>query len=372
MHQEGPEWEKKTGRPEFEYQSVTCSFSLQNQGEDIVLEGGWRVMLNPNGTGSRPFAFLLTGFSGLGAGRQFWLSVPICFVYLVALSGNCLILVVVQLHPSLQEPMYLFLSMLSLTDLGLSLSTLPTVLQIYAFGSREVSANTCLAQLFFIHTFSIMESSVLLAMAFDRFVAIRHPLRYVSALTRGRIGAIGLAIVLRGVGLHIPAPIMLKRLPYCRSRQLSHSYCLHPDVMKLACADTTPNSTYGLFVLLSTLGLDSLLIVLSYALILTTVLGIASREERSKALGTCVSHACAVLLFYTPLISLSMIHRFWKAAPGHTRILLSYLHFLVPPVLNPVVYSIKTQQVRKQIVRLFRQKNPTRLGKEPFWTPREK
>ncbi|XP_015272554.1 PREDICTED: olfactory receptor 51G2-like [Gekko japonicus] len=322
-------------------------------------------MLNPNATGGRPFAFFLTGFSGLGAGRQLWLSVPICFMYLVALSGNCLILAVVQLHPSLHEPMYLFLSMLSLTDLGLSLSTLPTVLQIYAFGSREISADACLAQLFFIHTFSVMESSVLLAMAFDRFVAIRHPLRYVSALTRGRIGGIGLAIALRGVGLHIPAPVLLKRLPYCRSHQLAHSYCLHPDVMRLACADTAPNSAYGLFVLLSTLGLDSLLILLSYVLILRTVLSIASRAERSKALSTCVSHVCAVLLFYTPLISLSMIHRFWKAAPHHTRILLSYLHFLVPPVLNPVVYSIKTRQVRKQIVRLFRQKNLTRRRKDP-------
>ncbi|XP_077200299.1 olfactory receptor 51G2-like isoform X2 [Paroedura picta] len=308
-------------------------------------------MLNLNVSGVRPFVFFLAGFSG--AGRQPWLSVPICCMYLVALSGNCLILIVVKLHPGLHEPMYFFLSMLSLTDLGLSMSTLPTVLQIYTFGSREISANVCLAQLFFIHTFSIMESSVLLAMAFDRFVAIRHPLRYVSTLTRVRIGIIGLAVVLRGVGLHIPAPIMLKRLPYCRSHLLSHSYCLHPDVMKLACADTTPNSTYGLFVLLSTLGLDSLLIVLSYILILKTVLSIASQEERSKALSTCVSHICAVLLFYTPLISLSMIHRFWKKAPHHTHILLSYLHFLVPPVLNPVVYSIKTQKVRKQIIRLL-------------------
>ncbi|XP_060086460.1 olfactory receptor 51G2-like [Heteronotia binoei] len=329
-------------------------------------------MLSPNGTEGRPFLFFLTGFSGLGVGRQLWLCIPICFMYLVALSGNGLILVVVKLHPCLHEPMYLFLSMLSLTDLGLSASTLPTVLPIYTFGSREISADACLAQLFFIHTFSIMESSVLLAMAFDRFVAIRHPLRYVSMLTRVRIGGIGLAVILRGVGLHVPAPIMLKRLPYCRSRQLSHSYCLHPDVMKLACADTTPNSMYGLFVLLSTLGLDALLIVLSYILILQTVLSIASREERSKALSTCVSHICAVLLFYTPLISLSMIHRFWKKSPHHTRLLLSYLHFLLPPVLNPVVYSIKTQQVRKQIIRLFHQKNPTRRRMEPFGLPAEK
>ncbi|XP_054830501.1 olfactory receptor 51G2-like [Eublepharis macularius] len=329
-------------------------------------------MLTLNGTRGRPASFLLTGFSGLGVSSLPWLSIPICSLYIVAFFGNCLILVVIKWQPSLHEPMYLFLSMLSLTDLGLSISTLPTVLQLYALDSREISVNACLAQLFFIHTFSIMESSVLLAMAFDRFVAIRHPLRYVSMLTRARIRNIGLAVVLRGVGLHVPAPILLKRLPYCKSHQLSHSYCLHPDVMKLACADTTPNSSYGLFVLLSTLGLDSMLIVLSYILILRTVLSIASREERLKALSTCVSHICAVLLFYTPLISLSMIHRFWKRAPHHSRILLSYLHFLVPPVLNPVVYSIKTQQVRKQIIRLFHLKNWTGSRMESFRMPREK
>lgn len=329
-------------------------------------------MFAANGTECIPSCFFLTGISGPGGYGQLWLSIPVCSMYLIALVGNCLILVVIKLHPALHEPMYLLLSMLSLSDLGLSVSTMPTMLQIYVFDIKTVAREACLTQLFFIHTFSITESSILLAMAFDRFVAIRHPLQHTSLLTRTRIGKIGLAIMVRGVTLHIPAPIMLQRLPYCRSHQLSHSYCLHPDVMKLACTDTTPNSSYGLFVLLSTLGLDSVLIVLSYVMILKTVLSIASREERLKALNTCVSHICAVLLFYTPLISLSMIHRFWKSAPHHTRVLLSYLHFLAPPVLNPVVYSIKTQQVRRQIIRLFQQSKMLKKGTEPFSVPRQR
>ena len=147
---------------------------------------------------------------------------------------------------------------------------------------------------------------------------------------------------------------MLKQLPYCRTRLLSHSYCLHPDVMKLACADTHINSVYGLFVVLSTLGVDSVLIVLSYGLILQTVLSIASKAERLKALNTCVSHICAVLLFYTPMIGLSMIHRFGRRASPSSHALLSYLHFLTPPVLNPVVYTIKTRQIRLRMLHLFR------------------
>lgn len=297
--------------------------------------------------------FFLTGLPGL-EDIHAWLSIPLCVMYVASLAGNSLILWVVRSEPSLHQPMYYFLSMLAVTDLGLSASTLPTMVIIYVLGVREVAVDACLAQLFFIHTFSIMESSVLLTMAFDRFVAISNPLRYGTILTNPRILSMGGAIVVRSVSLHIPAPIMLKKLPYCHNRLLSHSYCLHPDVMKLACADTHINSAYGLFVVLSTLGMDSVLIVLSYGLILHTVLSIASKAERLKALNTCVSHICAVLLFYTPMIGLSMIHRFGRRPSPCSRVLLSYLHFLTPPVLNPVVYTIKTKQIRLRLWRLFR------------------
>nr|XP_019571356.1 PREDICTED: olfactory receptor 51G2-like [Rhinolophus sinicus] len=296
--------------------------------------------------------FFLTGLPGLEA-MHTWLSIPLCAMYVASLSGNSLILWVVKSEPSLHQPMYYFLSMLAVTDLGLSASTLPTMLTIYMLDLRQVTVDVCLAQLFFIHSFSIMESSVLLTMAFDRVVAISKPLRYGTILTSPRIARMGLAIILRSVGLHIPAPIMLKKLPYCRNFQLSHSYCLHPDVMKLACADTHINSAYGLFVVLSTLGVDAVLIVLSYALILHTVLSLASKAQRLKALNTCISHICAVLLFYTPMIGLSMIHRFGRWASPCSRVLLSYLHFLTPPLLNPIVYTIKTKQIRMRMLRLF-------------------
>ncbi|XP_074840457.1 olfactory receptor 51G2-like [Carettochelys insculpta] len=305
-----------------------------------------------NDTNIHPATFLLASIPGLGPDRL-WISIPFCLLYLTAILGNGLILFVVKSQRNLHQPMYFFLSMLSVTDLGLSASTMPTVLGVFLFNAREIDIDVCLAQLFFIHTFSIMESSVLLAMAFDRFVAIRHPLQYISTLTDSRIGNIWVASIIRGSGLHIPAVILLKWLPYSGIQPLSYSYCLHPDVMKVACADTTPNSFYGLFIVLSTLVLDSVLIVLSYILILRTVLSITSWRERLKALNTCVSHICATLLFYTPLISLSMIHRFKEKALPESQILLSYLHLLFPPVLNPIIYSIKTKEIRKQIKKIF-------------------
>ncbi|XP_020918066.1 olfactory receptor 51F2-like [Sus scrofa] len=295
--------------------------------------------------------FLLTGVPGLEWAHA-WISIPFCCLYLTALSGNTLILFIVLTEPSLHEPMYYFLSMLSTTDIGLCLSTLATVLGIFWVNAREISFNACVSQMFFIHLFTFMESSVLLAMAFDRFVAISHPLRYATVLTHTRIAQIGLAVVTRGTVILTPLVLLLKRLSFCRSRVLHHSYCFHPDVMKLSCSDTKVNSAFGLTAIISTAGVDSVFILLSYALIIRSVLNIASPEERKKAFSTCVSHITAVAIFYIPLISLSFVHRFGKQAPSYVPTLIANMYLLIPPVMNPIIYSVKTKQIQKAMLKL--------------------
>nr|XP_006132584.1 olfactory receptor 51G2-like [Pelodiscus sinensis] len=304
-----------------------------------------------NDTSFTHAVFLLTGIPG-HEDVHIWISIPFCFVYVISIVGNSFILFIIKTDPSLHEPMYLFLSMLALTDLGLSISTIPTILGFFLFNSREISINACFAQLFFIHTLSFIESSVLLVMAFDRFVAICSPLRYTSLLTLPRIAKLGLVCMLRGVAVSFPFPFLLKRFQYCRSNVLSHSYCLHQDVMKMACSDIRVNHVYGLFLTVSTVGLDSLLIFLSYMMILKTVLSVASHTECLRALNTCVSHLCAVLLFYTPDIGLSLLHRFGNGS-NLFQVLLGYIYLLVPPLMNPIVYSVKSKHLRARIIRVF-------------------
>ncbi|XP_017388325.1 olfactory receptor 51F2-like [Cebus imitator] len=294
--------------------------------------------------------FFLTGVPGL-EWAHVWISIPICCLYLTALSGNTLILFVILTEPSLHEPMYYFLSMLSTTDIGLCISTLVTVLGILWVNAREISFNACLSQMFFIHLFTFMESSVLLAMAFDRFVAISNPLRYVTILTHARIAQIGLAIITRGTVILTPLVILLKQLSFCRSHMLHHSYCFHPDVIKLSCSDTKINSALGLTAIISTAGVDSIFIVLSYLLIIRSVLSIASTQERKKAFSTCISHITAVGIFYVPLISLSFVHRFGKHAPPYVPTLIANIYLLIPPVMNPIIYSVKTKQIQKAVLK---------------------
>ncbi|XP_044880039.1 olfactory receptor 51G2-like [Mauremys mutica] len=305
-----------------------------------------------NETKFNPDIFLLTGMPGQ-EDVHLWISVPFCLVYFISIVGNSVILFIIKTDPSLHEPMYIFLSMLAVTDLGISITTIPTILGIYLFNSREISLSACFTQLFFIHFLAKIESSMLLMMAFDRFIAICNPLRYASILTLPRIAKMGFLFVLRGVAVALPFPFLLRRFRYCRTNVLSHSYCLHQDIMKLACADITVNNIYGLFITLITVWLDSLLIFLSYVMILKAVLSITSHAECLRALNTCVSHLCAVLVFYMPEFSLTVIHRFWKSSSPLLQILLGYIYLLGPPLINPIVYSMKSKHLRARIIKVF-------------------
>uniref|UniRef100_A0A3Q2H2X3 Olfactory receptor family 51 subfamily AC member 9, pseudo n=1 Tax=Equus caballus TaxID=9796 RepID=A0A3Q2H2X3_HORSE len=280
---------------------------------------------------------IFNGIPGLEECR-IWISIPLSTMYVISILGNSIIIHIIHKNPSLHEPQYVFLSMLAATDTGMSASTLVTVLNVFLLNHREIEFHGCLVKMFFIHTFSSMESAILLAMAFDHFVAIRNPLRYTMILTHSR------------VTLMAPLPILLKRLPFCKNIILSHSFCFHPDVMKLACGSTRVNIIYGLTLVLCSFGVDSVFIVLSYALILKTVLGIASREGKLKALNTCVSHIVTVLIFYVPLIALALIHRIGRYHSPLPHVTMSNIFLFLTPVHNPLVYSVKTKQIRNTFI----------------------
>ncbi|XP_037377941.1 olfactory receptor 51F1-like [Talpa occidentalis] len=292
--------------------------------------------------------FMLTGIPGLES-AQGWISIPFCCLYATALTGNSMILFVIITQQSLHEPMYYFLSMLSATDLGLTVSTMSTTLAILWFDAREISLDSCIIQMFFLHVFTFMESGVLMAMAFDRYVAICDPLRYTTILTNSRIIQMCLIISARSIVLIATGLFLLKHLSFCKKNLLSHSYCYHPDVIKLACSDTRVNSIFGLIVLILTTGVDTPSIIVSYVLIIRSVLRIASTEEQHKTFSTCVSHIGAVATFYIPLISLSLVHRYAHSAPKVVHSMMSNIYLILPPVINPIIYSVKTKQIRKAI-----------------------
>lgn len=296
--------------------------------------------------------FLLTGFPGLEIFYP-WISFSFFVIYGSVILGNGTLLFLIREDHTLHEPMYYFLAILAATDLGVTLTMMPTVLGVLWLDYREISHGACCFQAYLIHSLSIVESGALLIMAYDRFIAICSPLRYTSIFTNAKVVKIGLGILMRGFILIVPIIVTLSRFPYCRSHVLSHAFCLHQDVIKLACADITFNRIYPIVLVSLTGFLDSVLIFTSYILILKTVMGIASGKEQAKALNTCVSHISCVLVFYVTVIGLTLIHRFGKYVPHVVHIIMSYVCFLFPPLTNPIIYSIKTKQIQNGINRLL-------------------
>ena len=225
--------------------------------------------------------FFLTGVPGL-EDFHIWFSIPFCCLCVIALLGNTTVLYVVITNSSLHEPIYYFLSMLSTTDIGITISSLPTTLGVLWFNARVISLDACILQMFFLHGFTLVESSVLLAMAFDCFVTICNPLRYAMILTNSRIIKAGVVIFVRMLVNLMPLLLLLKRLSFCGPNVLSHSYCYHPDVIKCSCSSIRVNSICGLVALILTSGIDIPCIFLSYMLIIKSILSIASPEERQR------------------------------------------------------------------------------------------
>ncbi|XP_003421606.1 olfactory receptor 51L1-like [Loxodonta africana] len=295
--------------------------------------------------------FLLTGFPGLEWAHH-WISLPIFVGYLVALLGNATIVHLIGTDPSLHQPMYYFLAILAVTDLGLCVSTLPSVLDVLWFDARTVGLVPCVLQQHFLHSFSFMESAVLFAMALDCLVAIHFPLHYASVLTGPGVALVGVVLGMRSAAVTAAPSLHLLNFKYCHPGALSHAYCLHQDMIHLACSDTRFSRLYGLCIIMPTTGSDVLFILLFYTIILCTVLAVASTGERLKALNTCLSHNLVVLCFYVPVLGLSIVHRFGYHTSPLVHILMGTVSVLFPPLMNPVIYSIKTQQILRAILRM--------------------
>ncbi|KAF5918604.1 hypothetical protein HPG69_005638 [Diceros bicornis minor] len=227
--------------------------------------------------------------------------------------------------------------------------TVPWALAILWFWAGEMSLNRCITHFFFSHCTFMSELGILLLMAFDRYIAICYSLRYTTILTHALIGTTGVAIFLRNYCTIFPIIFLLKRLTFCENNVIPHTFCEHTGLAKYACDDIRVNIWYGIFVIVSIVVLDSLLIFVSYVLILHAVFHMTSQDARHKALNTCGSHVCVIILFYGPGIFTTLTQRFGCHIPPHIHIWLANVCFLVPPMLNPIIYGVKTKKIREQV-----------------------
>ncbi|XP_007533573.1 olfactory receptor 56B1 [Erinaceus europaeus] len=295
--------------------------------------------------------FLLLGFPGIHS-WQHWLSIPMIPPYLSAAGANLLILVTIYQDPGLQQPMYQFLSILSLVDMGLATTMIPRILVNFWFGVKVISLLECCIQMYFIHFFIGMESGIFLCMAFDRYVAICHPLRYPTIVTRGLVAKAVLLMVLRNGVFVIPIPLLAAQRDYCSKNEIDHCLCSNLGVTSLACDDNWPNKITQLLLAWFGLGGDLSLILLSYTLILYTVLQLKSPDATSKALRTCSSHLILIFIFYTNIVVVS-VTQLTEFKDKLIQVALNVLSNVLPPSLNPLVYAFRTKELRAGFRKVF-------------------
>nr|ALG94518.1 olfactory receptor 16 [Nannospalax galili] len=308
-------------------------------------------MLSPsyNHTVGPPATFFLVGIPGLQS-SYLWLAISLSAMYTTALLGNTLIMTVICMDSTLQEPMYCFLCVLAAVDIVMASSVAPKMVSIFSSGDGSISFNACFTQMYFVHTSTAVETGLLLAMAFDRYVAICKPLHYTRILTPHVMLGMCVTIIIRAIIFMTPLSWMLSHLPFCGSNVVPHSYCEHMAMTKLACADPMPSSLYSLIFSSIIVGSDVAFIAASYTLILREVLSLSSKNAQQKAFSTCCSHVGVMALYYLP--GMASIYVAWlgqDSVPSHTQVLLADLYLVIPPTSNPIIYGIRTKQIRERI-----------------------
>ncbi|KAM4806451.1 LOW QUALITY PROTEIN: olfactory receptor 10J1-like [Urocitellus parryii] len=297
--------------------------------------------------------FTFQGFSSFHE-HQMTLFVVFLKLYIFTLAGNVIIVTIIRIDRHLHTPMYFFLSMLSTSETVYTLVILPRMLSSLVGMSQSISLAGCATQMFFFVTFGITNCFLLTAMGYDRYVAICNPLRYTIIMNKrvcfqlvGGAFSIGLIVAVTQVSA-------VFRLPFCATK-VAHFFCDIRPVMKLSCIDITVNEILTLIISVLVLVVPMGLIFISYVLIISTILKIASAEGRKKAFATCASHLTVVIVHYG-CASIAYL----KPKSENTRDedqLISVTYTVITPLLNPVVYTLRNKEVRDALYRAICRKH---------------
>ncbi|NXX16831.1 O1020 protein, partial [Podargus strigoides] len=309
------------------------------------------MMAEGNRTSSAEF--ILWGFSEQGD-VQAVLFVVFLVIYVVTLVGNLGMLVLIRLDAQLHTPMYFFLSSLSFLDICYSSSITPRLLSDLLSERKVISYAACLAQFYFYVAFATTECYLLAAMAYDRYVAICSPLLYAISMS-SRVSALLVAgSYLAGITNATIHTGLALRLSFCGPNIISHFYCEGPLLYAISCTDITVNQLMMFLVAGFNIFVTILTILASYTYILATILRIRSAEGKYKAFSTCTSHLFAVTLFYGPAASMYSL-----PSSKHSQNLdkvSSVLYTIVTPMLNPLIYSLRNQEVKNALGRVMERK----------------
>uniref|UniRef100_A0A670Z4P5 Olfactory receptor n=1 Tax=Pseudonaja textilis TaxID=8673 RepID=A0A670Z4P5_PSETE len=275
--------------------------------------------------------------------------IVILIIYLITLTGNLGMIILIRISSQLQSPMYFFLSHLSFLDFGYSSAIAPKMLANILADEKSISYANCAAQMYFFIFCASTECILLAVMAYDRYVAICNPLLYVVTMSPKVCTVMVAGSYLIGLVNAVTQTASTFQLSFCDSHVINHFFCDVPPLLSLSCTDTSINEMV-LFVFATILGIfTSTEIMVSYAFILTAILRINSSEGKQKAFSTCASHLAAVTIFYGTTV-------FMYLRPSSNYVLdqdkwASVFYTIMIPMLNPLIYSLRNKEVKNALIK---------------------
>ncbi|KAM6167027.1 olfactory receptor 7G2-like [Erethizon dorsatum] len=272
-------------------------------------------------------------------------------MYLVTVLGNLLIILAVSSDSHLHTPMYFFLSNLSFNDICLSTTIIPKMLVNIQAQEQGITYTECLCQVYFVLVCTVLENFLLSVMAYDRYVAICHPLRYRVIMSPCLCVLLVLGSVFISVVDALVHTLMLLWVSFCADLEIPHFFCELAPLIKLACSDTLINNILVYFVVTLFAGVPVFGIIFSYIRIVSSILRIPSSKGRYKAFSTCGSHLSAVSLFYGTgfgvYISAAVTDSTRKMAVA------SVMYSVVTQMLNPFIYSLRSRDMKEALRKLL-------------------
>ncbi|XP_072478984.1 olfactory receptor 4F4-like [Notamacropus eugenii] len=280
---------------------------------------------------------------------QIFFFILIFVLYLVIVIGNIFIMVLVIIDSHLHSPMYFLLANLSFVDLWLSSVTTPKMITDLLKENKTISFGGCMCQILFVHFVGGGEMVLLVAMAYDRYVAICKPLHYTTIMSQRRCIWLVMISWTTGFVHSVSQLVMILELPFCGPRVVNSFFCDIPLVIQLACTDT-----YSLGILMNSesgvLGMICILLLISYTYILLTVRHY-SKDGASKALSTCTAHITVVILFFGPCIFIYV----WPLNITSVDKFLAVFYSVITPLLNPAIYTFRNKEMKVSLRRFKRQ-----------------
>ncbi|XP_072462618.1 olfactory receptor 1f45-like [Notamacropus eugenii] len=296
------------------------------------------------------YEFILLGLSDQPEHQTLLFSLFL-LMYLITGLGNLLIILAIKSSSCLHNPMYFFLSNLSLVDICFTSTTVPKMLANHISGNKAIPYSGCLIQVFFFIWCAGTDSILLAAMAYDRYVAICDPLHYSMIMTPKVCVLLILASWLWACAVALIHTSLLTRLLFCDHNEIPHFFCDLSPLLKLACSDTYINDLMVNTVGVLTIIIPFIGILISYTQIFVTVLKIPSIVGKWKAFSTCASHLTVVSLFYGTIIGVYFCPTSTHTAQQDTAAAVMYT--VVTPMLNPFIYSLRNKDMKGALRKLL-------------------